>query len=128
MIGKNNPIEKHIESNIRAYLAKVVHMSLATCHDTVPWITEVHFSYDDALNLYFRSKPYRRHSEEIAQNNTVAGNIVKEHCVGEPVSGVYFEGMVTLLDHVSDGDSAYITYRDRFHKSEAILEEAEKPT
>jgi Pyridoxamine 5'-phosphate oxidase len=88
---ERNKMTYNTESIIREYITDVVHMSLATSRDNVPWISEVHFSYGDDLSIYFRSKPTRRHSEEIAENNRVAGNIVREHRVGEPVSGIYFE-------------------------------------
>ncbi len=44
-----------VEKVIREYLPKVIHMSLATCVDNRPWVCEVHFVYDDDLNLYWRS-------------------------------------------------------------------------
>jgi nitroimidazol reductase NimA-like FMN-containing flavoprotein (pyridoxamine 5'-phosphate oxidase superfamily) len=45
---------------IREYLPNIVHMSLGTCVDNQPWVCEVHFVYDDDLNLYWRSQPSRR--------------------------------------------------------------------
>lgn len=91
MKERNKMEKKEIEKAIREYISTVVHMSLATSHENTPWITEVHFSYDDDLNIYFRSKPHRRHSEEIKKNNKVSGNIIKQHILKEDVSGIYFE-------------------------------------
>lgn len=113
-----------IESAIRAYLPQTIHMSLATSVDNKPWVREVHFSYDAELNLYFRSLASRRHSREIAQNPHVAGNIVVQHQLGERPRGVYFEGIAELLQDVDAEHPAYISYRDRFATTEAILEEA----
>lgn len=44
-----------IEKTIRNYFPQVIHMSLATCADNKPWICEVHYVFDNELNLYFRS-------------------------------------------------------------------------
>jgi len=81
------------EKIIRNYLPQVIHMSLATCANNKPWVSEVHFVFDNELNFYFRSTPQRRHSEEIATNPNVAGNIVTQHFLGQKVRGVYFEGL-----------------------------------
>jgi uncharacterized protein YhbP (UPF0306 family) len=68
-----------VEKVVREYIDKSIHMSLATSTENKPWVCEVHFAYDDDLNLYWRSKTDRRHSQEIALNPFVAGNIVKQH-------------------------------------------------
>ena len=103
----------NIEQIIRDYLPENVHMSLATSAGDTPWITELHFSYDNDLNFYFISRPSRRHSIEIENNPKIAGNIIKQHAKGEKVRGIYFEGTCERLDDVQESDPAYITYRDR---------------
>jgi uncharacterized protein YhbP (UPF0306 family) len=105
-----------IEKTIREYLPGVIHMSLATSHDNKPWVCEVHFAYDDELNLYFMSKSTRRHSEEIAENPNVAGNIVRQHAVGEKPRGVYFEGKAEML---TNADTAKDIYFKRFNLDKA---------
>ncbi len=115
-----------IENVIRQYLPTVIHLSLATTRDSQPWICEVHYVFDDDLNLYFRSKPSRRHSLEIADNNRVAGNIVAQHVVGEKPRGVYFEGVAELLENVDERSVAYTLYCDRFGTTEEILTDAKK--
>lgn len=85
------------EQLLREYIAKTIHMSLSTARDNMPWTCEVHFSYDDNLNLYFKSLTSRRHSQEIAENPNVSGNIVRQHELGELPIGVYFEGTARLL-------------------------------
>ena len=74
---------QNIEQTIREYLPGIIHMSLATCVDNKPRVCEVHFVYDNDLNLYFRSLTSRRHSQEIAINPFVSGNIVKQHVLNE---------------------------------------------
>ncbi len=71
-----------IEKIIREYIDKSPHMSLASVSGNKPWVCEVQFAYDEKLNLYFRSLKSRRHSQEIASNSHVAGNIVRQHELG----------------------------------------------
>lgn len=99
-------------------------MSLATSKDNKPWVCEVHFVYDNDLNLYFRSKADRRHSIEIMENPNVAGNIVTQHEVGEKPRGVYFEGIAEKLLDVDEAHPAYTLYCARFDTGPEILEES----
>ena len=83
----------NIEPTIRDLITRTIHMSLATVRDNKPWVCEVHFIYDDDLNIYFMSKVSRRHSQEIADNPYVSGTIVRQHDKGEFCSGaLYYEG------------------------------------
>jgi uncharacterized protein YhbP (UPF0306 family) len=102
-----------IESIIREYIDKTVHMSLATSNEGKPWVCEVHFGYDDELNLYWRSLKSRRHSQEIAINPNVAGDIVDKHEVGQSVVGIYFEGTATLLEAGEEQDAAFTAMNNR---------------
>ena len=111
-----------IEKTIREYIDSVIHMSLATCKDDKPWACEVHFSFDDALNFYFLSKPERRHSEEILLNPNVSGSIIHQHKIGEPVRGVYFEGVAEIIQGISEEHPAYLSYCQRFNTGSEILD------
>lgn len=91
-----------IESTVREYIDKTVHMSLATMSGDKPWVCEVHFAHDDGLNLYFVSKVTTCHCREIAANLQVAGNIVKQHPLEESPHGLYFEGNAQLIRYPSD--------------------------
>lgn len=113
-----------IEQKIREFLPHISHLSLATCQGNQPWVCEVHFVYDDQLNLYFRSKPDRRHSREIAANPNVAGNIVTQHGIDEKPRAVYFEGVCERLADVDENHPAYILYCGRFGTGPEILDES----
>jgi len=99
-------------------------MSLATCADDKPWVCEVHFAYDSELNLYFRSKESRRHSQEIAKNPNVAGNIVTQHPVDQEPRGVYFEGTAEIVNDIDGKHEAYRSFADRLEVGPEIIEEA----
>lgn len=105
---------KSAELLIRKYLPNVIHLSLATYANNKPWVCEVHYAYDDELNLYFISLPTRRHSEEITKNPNVAGNIVTHHGLGEKPQGVYFEGKAEILPEANETDVVYVEYLKRF--------------
>ncbi len=113
-----------IEAVIRDYLPQIVHMSLGTSKDNKPWVCEVHFVYDDNLNLYFRSKSSRRHSQEIAANPNVAGNIVIQHQLDDIPKGVYFEGKAAMLDSKDEIRTAAEFFKQRLQVDDKITDEA----
>lgn len=117
----------NIEKTIRDYLPNVIHLSLATVKDNKPWVSEVHFAYDEDLNLYFRSLTSRRHSQEISENPVVAGNIVKQHSLEDGVLGVYFEGTAKKLESGEEQNKAFECIKKRLKASDEILEEAKRP-
>lgn len=116
--------ELNVEELVRDYLPGVIHMSLATCANNMPWVCEVHYVFDDDLNLYFRSLASRRHSKEIAINPAVAGNIIEQHEKGQKPRGVYFEGRAAQITDASENHPAYKLYCERFGTGSEILEEA----
>lgn len=82
-----------IKNTVLDMASKTVHMSLGTVSDSRPWVCEVHFALDDNLNIYFVSLESTRHCLDIAENPSVAGNIVRQHSLTEPPNGLYFEGL-----------------------------------
>lgn len=116
-----------VEKIIRDYLPQIVHLSLATVKDNKPWVCEVHFAYDDDLNIYFRSLRSRRHSQEIADNPNVAGDIVKQYALGEVCLCVYFEGTVKQLEPGAEQTKAFKCIQEILHASDDILEQAKQP-
>jgi len=122
---------QQIEQTIRSYLPQVIHMSLATVADNKPWVCELHYAYDDELNIYWMSAQQVRHSREVAANPQVAGNVVTQHHLQQLVRGVYFEGRAEMLAEVDENSTAYKVYSTRFgDRAAAILpayQDAEGP-
>jgi uncharacterized protein YhbP (UPF0306 family) len=116
---------KEIEATIREYIDQVVHMSLATVKDNKPWVCEVHFYYDDELNIYFTSSKNSRHAQELIANPFVAGNIVTQHFKNQKVRCVDFEGKAEMLAG-DDAEIAYRAYVARYGESEGLLNEIRK--
>lgn len=119
--------QEDIEKVIREYLPELIHMSLATSKEGKPWVCEVHYAWDDELNLYFRSLASRRHCQEIAENPNVAGNIVKQHQPSQMPLGIYFEGTAKRLEPGDEQNKAFACIDGRFQKGPEILEEASRP-
>jgi uncharacterized protein YhbP (UPF0306 family) len=115
-----------MEKIVREYIDKSIHLSLATCSGDQPWVCEVHFVYDEDLNLYFRSLRSRRHSQEIAANPRVAGNIVKQHELGESPHAIYFEGTAECLTDDAERQRIFPRFAKRLGANESILEEARR--
>jgi uncharacterized protein YhbP (UPF0306 family) len=115
-----------IEATIREYIPQIIHMSLATVKDNKPWVCEVHFSYDDELNLYFVSSQQTRHAQELIANPYVAGNIVTQHHKNQKVRCVDFEGAAVMLEGKEAEATAYKAYVDRYGTSEGLLNEIRK--
>lgn len=117
----------NIEAIVREYIDKSIHLSLGTCANGKPWVCEVHFTYDEQLNLYFRSLSSTRHCQEITQNPNVAGNIVGQHQQGEIPHGIYFEGTAEKIDDDTERQRVYAYFAKRLGTKEAVLEDARKP-
>lgn len=116
-----------VEKIIREYIDKTVHMSLATVSGNKPWVCEVHFAYDDNLNLYWSSLGSSRHSKELKSNPQVAGNIVRQHDLGELPAGIYFEGEARLLQTDEEKQRAFECMKQHLGLNDQDLEDTKDP-
>jgi uncharacterized protein YhbP (UPF0306 family) len=78
---------------ITDYLEQARLMQVATAKNNQPWASTVLFAFDENFNLYWISKPDTRHSQEIGENEKIAGTIVSPTALGENVRGLQFEGI-----------------------------------
>lgn len=115
-----------VEQIVREYINKSLHLSLATVSGSRPWVCEVHFAYDEKLNLYFRSLASRRHSQEIASNPNVAGNIVRQHALGDYPHAIYFEGTAEMVTDEAAFTELYSYFKQRQNVDESIIDDAKK--
>jgi uncharacterized protein YhbP (UPF0306 family) len=116
----------NVEKIIREYIDKTYHLSLGTSSGSKPWVCEVHFTYDDNLNLYFRSLKSRRHSQEIAKNPHVAGSIVKQHPLREYPHAIYFEGTARIIEDNDEIENVFEYFQSKLNSDESVLEDAKK--
>jgi uncharacterized protein YhbP (UPF0306 family) len=116
-----------VESIVRQNIDKTLHLSLATVSGDTPWVCEVHFAYDDRLNLYFVSSNTTRHAREIAASPKVAGNIIDKYGLGEPVVGLYFEGHAKRLGPGAEQNAAADCLMKRLKSDADLVALAAKP-
>ncbi|MEP7103082.1 MAG: pyridoxamine 5'-phosphate oxidase family protein [Candidatus Dojkabacteria bacterium] len=116
-----------VEKVIREYIPQVIHLSLGTSKDNIPWVSELHYAYDENLNLYFKSLPSTRHCKELTENPTVAGNIIRQHNPGEKPRGVYFEGKCEIVKDLSEDNAGFKAFSERFGIDKSTIEEAKDP-
>lgn len=102
---------------IEDYLKEANMLQVVTSCDNQPWAATVYFAFDKNLNLYWISKPDRRHSIEIRKNPKVAGVVVLPHVHGDKVRGLQLEGLAEEMG--AEGiDEALKVYSERFWLSE----------
>ncbi len=117
-----------LEATIRSYVQQVIHMSVATASDNRPRVFEVHFAFDDDLNLYWMSSQRAQHSVDIKNNIHVSGTIVTHHFLNQKPRGVAFDGDATVIDVIDEDSNAYKAYVARFaDRGAGILSTYEKP-
>lgn len=109
-MNKSVELRKLIED----YLKETKMLQVATSKDNQPWACTIYFAYDEKLNLYWISKPSRRHSEEIRNNDKVAGVIVLPHTPGEDVRGIQFQGFAKELTDKSEAKQGMKYYAKRY--------------
>src|SRR5690349_8099741 len=108
-----------VRTLIIEYIKKANLMQLATVKGGKPWVCNVYFGFDDKLNIYWTSKPFRRHSQELRDNNHVAGAIALPHTVGDKVRGVQFEGVAQELKDPKEIASGIAWYAKHLHSPDA---------
>lgn len=96
---------------IEKYLADKLIMQLATSRDSQPWICTLHFVADKDSNIYWLSKPIRRHSKDIAKNPRVAIAIAVS--TEKPLIGVQAEGNAEVLTDLDEVRKVMDTYIER---------------
>ena len=68
-------------------------LSLATVDAEGVWVADVIYTFDDDLNIYWMSKPWRRHSRAIEEEkNFVAGTITLTAGPNDPEASLQISG------------------------------------
>ncbi len=90
-------MDHDIKSLIKQVLEKGYLMSLGTQDEGGVWVCDVIYIFDEDLNIYWMSKPDRRHSEALFKNPQVAGTITVSG-QGENNLGIQFEGLAEKIE------------------------------
>lgn len=103
-----------VKKLIEEYLAEARLLQVATMVNDQPWVCTVYFAHDPQLNLYWLSKPNRRHSKELAKNPHAAGAIVLPHTPGDKVRGLQLQGTVEEITEPAKLHREFKHYGERF--------------
>jgi uncharacterized protein YhbP (UPF0306 family) len=115
-----------LKSSICRYLAGHTTLSLATCHNSQPWATDLFYASDDDCRLYFVSSGKTLHCKHIAANPHVSASISGEVDAWENIKGLQLDGVVDVVPE-PERDRVAETYLTKFpalkklHKASEIL-------
>lgn len=100
-----------LRQQIEKYLSDNIIMQLATCAENKPWCSNLHYAFDEKLNLYWMSLKNCRHSQEVATNPSVAATIAKPHTADDKPQGLQIEGIASIA---KDFEKAFKVYMNRY--------------
>lgn len=107
---------------IKKFLLDKEVMQLATVKDGKPWVSNLHYVADKNHNIYWLSKPDRRHSQEIKNHAHVAAAIAVRS-PDHPVIGLQIEGQASEVKDKKELTEVMRVYADRFKVSESFYNE-----
>jgi uncharacterized protein YhbP (UPF0306 family) len=104
---------------VKKYLDQMNIMQLATSVGDLPWVCNLHFYADNEANLYWISKPDRRHSLEINDNpNAAAAILVHENTPEENyVIGISIAGRAEPIKGLPPPEVTHAFMKKHGHKS-----------
>lgn len=73
-------------------------MSLATVDEGGPWVSDLIYVFDDALNIYWLSLPDTRHSKALLDNPKVAATITISTRSKEPNEALQIAGTAEKIE------------------------------
>lgn len=92
---------------IKEALDRTEFMAISTVGEDGSWVCPVQFSYDENLNLYFKSMPGSKHMQNISINPELSVAIFStERLPGGDVIGIQLKGTATILASRSDVEVA----------------------
>ena len=87
---------ERLRLEISAYLQTHNVMTIASCHQNVPWAAAVFYA-SDGFDLYFLSSPKSRHGTNMAANATVSAAIHEDYRDWREIRGIQLEGRAERL-------------------------------
>jgi len=100
---------------IATQLTQLNVLSLAVCHDDMPWSASAFFAYDAAgQRLLLLSSAQTRHGQLLALNPRVAGTIADQFSEIAQIHGLQFYGLAGVLEQPAQREPALQLYLQRF--------------
>ena len=90
------PDTAELRQSILAYLEIHNVMTIASCHQNVPWAAAVFYASDE-FALYFFSNPRSRHGMNMAANAVVSAAIHEDYHDWRAIRGIQLEGRAERL-------------------------------
>ena len=90
------PDPEGLRRSILDYLQTHNVMTIASCHQNVPWAAAVFYA-SDGFDLYFLSSPKSRHGINMAANATVSAAIHEDYRDWREIRGIQLEGRAERL-------------------------------
>jgi len=91
-------MNEKIPELVKGVLEKGHLISLATVDENGPWVSDLVYVFDDALNIYWLSMPNTRHSQAILKNPLVAGTITISTKSKVPIEAVQIAGTAEKIE------------------------------
>jgi len=92
----DNASAEDLRRRMLDYLAAHNSMTIASCHQNVPWAAAVFF-VNDQFDLYFLTNPHSRHGSNMAANTVVSAAIHEDYHDWGQIRGIQLEGRAELV-------------------------------
>lgn len=102
-----------LRQNILDYLQTHNVMTIASCHENVPWAAAVFYA-SDGFDLYFLSSPKSRHGMNMAANAQVSAAIHEDYRDWREIRGIQLEGRAERLRSLKLQARFWEVYQEKF--------------
>jgi uncharacterized protein YhbP (UPF0306 family) len=105
--------QESLKASICRYLARHTTLSMATCHNSQPWSTDLFYASDDSCRLYFVSSVTTRHCQNIVANPQLSVSISGEVADWREIKGLQLDGVAGVVSE-ADRDWVIEMYLTKF--------------
>jgi len=91
-------------------------VSLGTMDQGGVWVSDIVYTYDDNLNIYWVSNPSVRHSQALTVKPAVAATITLEAGPGKPNIGLQISGVAESVEETREIREGYAAKRQRTYE------------
>ena len=98
-------------------------MQLATSLKDQPWCCTVYFVANENKDIYWISKPNRRHSQEIMKNPKASATVPTKFVPGQSIAALQVEGEASLVEDSEEIKIVITSYENRFNRGQEWLED-----
>ena len=111
--GRSADEKSGLQQELLEYLQEHYVMTIASCHENVPWAAAVFYASDDFV-LYFLSNPNSRHGTNLAGNSQVSAAIHEDYRDWREIRGIQLEGKAERLSSIKQHAQFWKVYEKKF--------------